>query len=103
MILYASGLFAGLLVYAVYCIWHESYFALNQRTNVVISFFTFIGLFNLVIAITAIARGTMMENGRFSTTFLNLECAVLFLILMVTMLIKKLRDRKADAQIEDEE
>ena len=103
MILYASGLFAGLLVYAVYCIWHESYFALNQRTNVVISFFTFIGLFNLVIAITTIARGTMMENGRFSTTFLNLECAVLFLILMVTMLIKKLRDRKADAQIEDEE
>ena len=103
MILYASGLLAGILVYAVYCIWHESYFALNQQTNVIIAFFTFIGLFNLAIAIIAIVRGTMMENGRFTEKFLNLECALLFLILMVTMLIKKLRDRKADAQIEDEE
>jgi len=103
MILYASGLFAGLLVYAVYCIWNESYFALNQRTNAVIAFFTVIGLFNLVIAITAIVRGTMIENGRFTESFLNLECAVIFLVLMVTMLIRKICNRKANDPDGDEE
>ena len=101
MVLYASGLLAGILVYAVYCIWNESYFALNQRTNVIIAFFTFIGLFNLAIAIAAFVGGTMIENGRFTEKFLNLGCAVLFLVLMVTMLIKKLRDRKADALDEE--
>ena len=100
MIFYASGLFFGILVYAVYCVWNDCYFALNQRTNIMIVFFTFIGLFNLAIAVTGIIRGTMIQNGRFSEQFLNLECAFLFLALMVTLVIKKIHDRRLT---EDEE
>ena len=103
MVLYASGLFAGILVYGVYCIWNDSYFALNQKANVCIAFFTFIGLFNLAIAVTAILKGTMIENGRATEKFLNLECAILFLILMATMLIKKVYDKKTGDTAGDEE
>ena len=102
-VFYATCIFMGLLVYASYCIWHESYFALNQKTNAVLVFFTLIGLFNIALGISSIVDGSLVQNGIFETRFLNLECGVLFLILMVVLLVKRARDKKKDAADEDEE
>ena len=102
MIFYASGLLFGILVYAAYSIWNDCYFALNQKTNVMIVFITIIGLFNLAMAVSGIIRGTMVRNGQISAQFLNLEVSVLFLGVMITMVLKKLHDRRLEESADEE-
>ncbi len=92
----------GILVYAVYCVWNESYFALNQKTNVAIVFFVLSGLLNLFIAFSGILGGSMIENGRFTEKFLNLEIGIIFLILMAVIVIRKMYNKIKDEAEDDD-
>ena len=102
-ILYCLGLFLGIMVYGSYCVWHESYIALNQKANTTMIIFAVIGLINLVLGILSIASGRMFVNGRISEHFLNLICAAMLLILCGEMLVKKIYDKKHGAASDDEE
>ena len=95
--LYGCGFFLGILVYAVYGVWHECYFALNQKTRTVLISFAFIGIFNLVLGLDSLLSGTIIENGRLSFRVLNLMCAALFLILALTIVAKKVRDSREES------
>ena len=97
VLLYGFGVFLSLAVYCVYCVRHECYFALNQKTVSVTVCLALVGLFNLIIAVSNILSGRMFENGRVSFHFLNLLCAALFLVLALALLIKWLSDRKKAA------
>ena len=102
-ILYCLGLFLGIMVYGSYCVWHESYIALNQKANTTMIIFAVIGLINLVLGILSIARGRMIVNGRISEHFLNFICAAMLLILCGEMLVKKIYDKKHGDASDDEE
>ena len=81
-------------VYVLYCVWNESYFALNQNNKVIMITFVLIGLFNLVIGLGNLLGGRMIQNGKISASVLNLECAIMFLMLFATMLLKNIVDKR---------
>lgn len=102
-ILYITGGLAGITVYAAYCIWHESYFALNQNKKTLMISLVLIGLANLIISITSILNGTMVQGGRLTFHSLNLLCATMFLVLFTVMLLKKASLQKASSENDDDE
>ena len=97
--------FVGLNVYVIYCLWHEAYFALNQKTTSVMILFCFIGIFNLAIAIINYLDGSMIKDGQFGPSILNLFCAITFLNVFAVMFIKRCVNAKLEKTVgaEDDE
>lgn len=102
-VIYFCGVFLGALVYMVYCIWHESYFALNQNMRSLMICFGLIGVLNLLIGLSNLLNGTMVQNGRLTFRVLNLLCAFLFLVLFLTMLVKKIVSSRVNSADEEDE
>lgn len=102
-VLYVIGLFLSISVHVNYCIWHEAYFALNQKMSSVMTIFGFITLFNLVLVIFSVMDGSLYQNGHFSYSVLNLFCTLTFLSMFVTMLFKKRDVAKKNALIAEED
>lgn len=101
--IYCAGLFFGIMVHIVYCIWNEAYFALNQKTSTVMYMFGAIFLANLVISILNIWDGSMYKDGQFGPSLLNLMCTLLFLVLFVTVILKKIAVARQNAFISEED
>ncbi|MBR4734058.1 MAG: hypothetical protein IK081_14995 [Lachnospiraceae bacterium] len=102
-VLYVIGLFLSISVHVNYCIWHEAYFALNQKMSSVMTIFGFITLCNLVLVIFSVMDGSLYQNGHFSYSVLNLFCTLTFLSMFVTMLFKKRDVAKKNALIAEED
>ena len=95
-ILYMGGMVLGISIYAVYAIWHECYFAINESRKNSIWIMAVIGLANLLIGINGLIN--MLKTGGIqayglrvtSRTFvINLGLAFVFILLAVTMLLKR--------------
>ena len=102
-LLYCCGILLGILVYMVYCIWHESYFALNQNMRSIMIAFGLIGLSNFLISLCNLINGTLVENGRLTFRIVNLLCSFLFFALFLTMLLKKIVSSKGDSVDEEDD
>jgi hypothetical protein len=102
-VLYTAGIMVGIMVYVVYCIWHESYFALNEKKNVVMITFAGIAIVNLILGINSIASGEMVKNGALTFHATNILCAAMFVVLFATVLLKKISDSLKRRSAEDEE
>lgn len=82
------GIVIGAMVYAVYCIWHEGYYSLNEkRGRVQIAFFG-IGVINLLLSLRSLMHGTMIRDGVLTFSSINLLCAVLMFLLVFVSLAK---------------
>ncbi|MBR1675420.1 MAG: hypothetical protein IJ703_10765 [Eubacterium sp.] len=103
VVLYFSGILIGIVVHVVYCIWHESYFALNENKNVIMITFAGIAIVNLLLGINTILSGEMFVNGKLTFRVTNLLCAGMFLVLFITMFLKKVSDKAKGVDLEDEE
>lgn len=102
--LHTCGLFLGVTVYVVYCIWHESYFALNEKPRTLMIIFLVIALLNLGISILHFVNGNLIKDGHFSYCIVNLICFLMFFVLFIAMFLKKkLVSRSADSADDDEE
>ena len=103
-VLYTAGIMVGVMAYVVYCIWHESYFALNEKKNVIMITFAGIAAVNLILGINSILSGEMVKNGVLTFRATNLLCAAMFIVLFATVLLKKISDSiKGRAADEEEE
>ena len=102
-VFYQAAVFLGLLTYVVYCIWTESYFAINQKSTSIIISFAFIALVNLLIGIANIIHGQMIVDGKITFRILNPLCAVLFVVIFATMLLKRIVNAKNSSADEEEE
>ena len=102
-VFYQIAIFIGLLAYVVYCIWTESYFAINEKTNRVIVAFAIIAIVNLVIGILNAFSGQMVVDGRITFKVINPICALFFLIIFGVMLVKRIVNAKKSSSDDDEE
>lgn len=102
-LLYCCGVLLGILVYMVYCIWHESYFALNQNMRSGMFAFGMIGLSNFLIGLINLLDGNLVENGRLTFRIVNPLCSLLLFALFLTMLLKKIVSSKGDSTDEDDD
>ena len=101
-LLYGITIIGGVLVFAVYCVWNEAYFGLNQKTSSVMVILAFIGVFNLFIGIMNVAKGNMFLGGKLSINFMNFVCAFSFIVLFITMLLKKIDNKVKDEKEKNE-
>jgi hypothetical protein len=92
--LYGSAVFVGLTVFIIHCVWHEAYFGVNQKTVPLMISLGFIGFANTIISINNFISGRIIENGFVTFRILNVFCAIIFLILFGTLLIKKISNAK---------
>ena len=102
-VFYQIAIFLGLLSYVIYCIWHESYFAVNEKSTRVIILFAIIALINLVIGIINIINGQLIVDGRITFRILNLFCAILFIVIFATMLLKRIVNARESSDEEEED
>ena len=100
--LYGCGIFLGAAVFCVYCIWHDCYFALNQKTGAVLIMLGAIAALNLVLGVWSIIDGSLIENGQIGFRALNLICGALFLVVFAALLVKKLCSKKEASEEEEE-
>ena len=85
----------GATIYASYCIWNDGYFALNQRSGLIMAVLTIMGLINLLLGINAFVNSSVWTDGQLSMSTINLFCGIMMIIVCVTMLLKKfVKDRK---------
>ena len=102
-LLYFCGMLLGILVYMVYCVWHESYFALNQNMRSVMIALGLIGLSNFLISLCNLFNGTLVENGRLTFRIANPLCSFLFFVLFLTSLLKKIVSSKGESADEEDD
>ncbi len=78
----------SLAVYVIYCIWHDAYFALNEKRSQLIVIFLGIGVVNLVLGISNIMHGEAFTDGMLNIRSFNLFCGLLFLVIFAAMFLK---------------
>ena len=85
----------GLLVFIVCCIWKEAYVSRYEKQRRMIVGFVLLGVVNLLCAgKDFLETHTFLENGRLGGGSLNLLCGVMLLIVVATMLVRRLTLRE---------
>ncbi len=102
---YMGGVVLGVTVSAVYSIWHECYFALNQNRvrNVIVLGVIFImnlaaGIFDMNLARKMNPLGSAADTRVFRIGFCAIELAAGFLVGAIVMLMKHLKDKKEEEE-----
>lgn len=91
------GIIIGATIYAAYCIWNDGYFALNQRSGLIMTVLIVMGLINLLLGINAFVEGYVWTDGQLSMPITNLFCGIMMIIVCVTMLLKRfVKDRREE-------
>ncbi len=84
-------------VYAVYCIWKDAYFALNQKAGVFIGVFLVAGIINLFMGIKAFSDGVAIQNNQLTIRSMNLFCAIMVLVVCGALILRKVcKDREEE-------
>lgn len=97
-VLITIGSFTGISVWLVYCIWNEGYFALNGDKGRMMILFVFAAIMNLCIGGYALVHGTAIQNGKLTYHSINLFCGLLFIIIFLTMFLKRIYKDGKDEQ-----
>lgn len=110
------GVCIAIAVFVVYCVMNDAYISLNENKRGILILFGGIALLNLVVTIAGILHneyefidkvqimqdGVLTEHATISVQSANLTCAVLFIIICATIVIKALIDGKEDDSMDEE-
>ena len=103
-VLYTAAFFPGLVSYVLYCIEHEAYLALNEKSTGVTIGFIFVGIGNALAAFTNAASGKMISGGKLDLPAINLLCAIIFIVILpAAMISKKISSSKENGTDDDDE
>ena len=95
--LWMGGILAvctAVFVFASYAIWHDAYISLREKPANYLAMFGVMDLINLFAGIRTFNQP--VEAGEVQFCWVNLALAVLFLLLLATMLMKKLVTKRAE-------
>ncbi len=90
------GICLSVIIYAVYAIWNEGYFSLNENPKRVMVIFGVVGAINLLSGISSIVSGEIIENGKISFRAMNLLCAVMLFSILIVLAVKTIYNREDD-------
>lgn len=89
----------GILVYVTYCIWHDSYFALNERRKPLLIVFAVVGIANFILGFSnVLAHDREMASSDMMNGIGNIMIGFMFLAIFVVLLLKEIKDRKEDKE-----
>ncbi len=89
---------AGLVMVA-YNVMHDAYFGIKNKENQLIVYWLVIGISQMTIAMVSVSDGSYLENGR-----IGLKAGIsgvtggFFFLFLIILLVKKLADRREDAE-----
>ena len=88
-------IFVSVIVQASYSIWHNAYRGMNTNTARFAVFAVIISIINFIPPVMAIAAGEFVVDGKLQTPFINLLCGLMFIIIGLEILIKRVVDKTA--------
>ena len=88
----------GIVVQFSHAIFNDSYVGLNNNMTRFMCVMSFISIFNIVFGIIPIVKEGLIKDGKLCPSFINLEVGVMFIIICIEMVIKKVIDKKAEAE-----
>lgn len=94
IVLYFTVFLVGGCALCIHSVWNGAYWGLNNKAKNWLVYFALFGVINLAVAIMAIVNGEMFIDGIIQFQFINLECCLLLIVAVLTMLVKKIADRK---------
>lgn len=96
-VLIFGGILISVLIYVVYCIWHDAYVSLNENANRLLVMFFVLGGVNVSMGVMHMIHGTMIENGVLTFHCLNLLGGIALLVIAGTLAVHMKR-QKADEE-----
>ena len=90
---YFIPIFVGIIVQISFSIFSDSYIGLNTNMKKYVLFMLIVSLINIAIPLFF---NELIVDGVLQTSFINLCCGFLFLIVAVELLIKKMIDARED-------
>ena len=94
--LHFTVMIIGIMVQVCYSIWHHAYIGLNTNVKKFIICCSFLSIANFLGAIRGIAQGTMLVDGILEFPYVQLLCALMFIIIAVEFAIRNHLDKKED-------
>lgn len=92
----SACLFVGLCVVAVYSIWHDAFFSMRQKPGLYLLLCLLIVGCNGIAPVTHYLEGERLAEILHSVVCLNITCALCFLVVGVTILLKMLLQEKGE-------
>lgn len=93
-IIMICGILVASATHIIYCIFHEAYWGLNNNTKNYIIFLVIVSGLNLAIGIVNGINRNFYTEGALSYSIINLIIAIFMAVILVTMLIKWVRDKR---------
>ena len=97
MILEAVLIFVGITVQACYCIWKGAYIGQNTNLQRYIILMAVVSVLNFSSAFMAWRAGELFADGKFQAPAVNLLCGLMFAVIGIVGLVKKVTDREEEA------
>lgn len=99
-VIYFTVLIASALVSVSYFIWKDAYFGRNNNTKSYLIALAIVTLINIIVSVQAIAMHEFVVDGIITHRAINLECALIIIIIGIQLAIKNFIS-KSDEQEED--
>ena len=90
------GILISVLVLAVYTIWNDAYWGINNNRMRYLIVFALATVINIAVGIGACVTGNMIQDGVVQAPAINLLCGVLFLVIAITLVIKMVAKREEE-------
>lgn len=87
------GICLAAAIYAVYCIWNDAYFSLNENPKRLLLAFGIIAIVNIVFGGINIINGAVITDGMLNFRSTNMTCGILFIVIFVALFAKMLKNR----------
>ena len=91
------AIFVGITVQACYCIWKGAYIGQNTNLKRYVILMAIVSVFNLYTAFMAWRTGDLFADGKFQAPAVNLLCGLMFAVIGIVGLVKKVTDREEEA------
>ena len=92
------GMYISLIIFAVYNIWNEAFFAFNQKPVSYIVIFSITTICSVLSGIDSIKDGSIIENGLLTIDCIGLISSITFATILITMLVKMIINKKAEQE-----
>lgn len=87
------GIILSVCVMAIYSIWNDAYWGINNNRTRYLIIFVVATVINLLVGIRSVVSGDIIEDGIVQAPCINLLCGLMFLVVTATLLIKKFADK----------
>ena len=91
------AIFVGITVQACYCIWKGAYIGQNTNLQRYVILMAIVSVLNLSSAFMAWRAGELFADGKFQAPAVNLLCGLMFAVIGIVGLVKKVTDREEEA------